>query len=621
MAALWPSGLINALSPVTAKLGAASGSGEQKKRTLPARAGKGLSPPPANDAFMSKLDVAGNAGDDGALEAWKTTAFTTPVRDRAVSRISDGVSPPGAPSAFTTGRKHSRVEQAREILENTAARARSAAAALTNALKMPLSLSPAGKAKAQAERSAAPPTPQPEAAAQPEAAEEQVEAPAEPTAPAPPEAPAQPVQRPQTRQQTQAAAKQQQQQQQQQRKPVGAAATAAKRKAAPKAGTAAAATAQQQQQQQQAKKKGAGTAAAVKPSRQHAQDQDRPKNAQTQAELLAVLEGTGKANEKAAAAAAEKAPPKKAGGKRSGTSDALVRHGYATQGPIAAGAFSTIVRAKALGTGLEVAVKSFDNAKCKKDYQHLYLREGELGALRAAKQWAAPSRWVANLIEEHVGPTHTYAILEYCSGGSLMRHLQKLQTKGRRGDPLAMPEAQVARLGAQVNAALRHLHRLDVAHRDLKPGNVLFYGPLENHLKLCDFGFAKRCRGQRLHTICGTPIYMAPELTQGETKKGYAGHPVDMWALGAMIYEMLHNRIAFNGVSEQQLYQRIRSGTHTAFRKDLSKEAKGVIKSLLAVDPTKRATAKATEGAKFFAGVDSLDDGDRGNEATAPHVV
>ena len=217
MAALWPSGLINALSPVTAKLGAASGSGEQKKRTLPARAGKGLSPPPANDAFMSKLDAAGDAGDDGALEAWKTTAFTTPVRDRAVSRISDGVSPPGAPSAFTTGRKHSRVEQAREILENTAARARSAAAALTNALKMPLSLSPAGKAKAQAERSAAPPTPQPEAAAQPEAAEEQVEAPAEPTAPPPPEAPAQPVQRPQTRQQTQAAAKQQQQQQQ--RKP------------------------------------------------------------------------------------------------------------------------------------------------------------------------------------------------------------------------------------------------------------------------------------------------------------------------------------------------------------------------------------------------------------------
>ena len=97
------------------------------------------------------------------------------------------------------------------------------------------------------------------------------------------------------------------------------------------------------------------------------------------------------------------------------------------------GTFSTIVRAKAVSSGLEVAVKSFDNAKCKKDYQHLYLREGELHALRAVKR-EAPCRWIANLIEEHVGPNHTYAILEYCAGGSLQRHLQKLQAKGTPAD-------------------------------------------------------------------------------------------------------------------------------------------------------------------------------------------
>jgi serine/threonine protein kinase len=217
-----------------------------------------------------------------------------------------------------------------------------------------------------------------------------------------------------------------------------------------------------------------------------------------------------------------------------------------------------------------------------------------------------PCRWIANLVEEHVGPNHTYAILEYCNGGSLMRHLQKMQAKGQRGNPLSMSEPDVAHLGAQVNAALLHLHRLDVAHRDLKPGNVLFYGNDGNHLKLCDFGFAKRCRGQRLHTICGTPIYMAPELTQ-ESKKGYVGQPVDMWAFGALLYEMLHNRIAFTGVSEQQLYQRIRGGNHGAMRKDLSKEVKALIKGLLSPDPASRWSAEKTAAHPFFARVDSLD--------------
>ena len=216
-----------------------------------------------------------------------------------------------------------------------------------------------------------------------------------------------------------------------------------------------------------AKQQKAGTKKGAKAPAKGEAGKAAPKkasSAQTQSQLEAVLCGS---SADAKAAAAHDAKPG-AAGKRGGAADPLLRHGYATQGPIAAGAFSTIVRAKRISSGLEVAVKSFDNAKCKKDYQHLYLREGELNALRAAKR-DQPSRWIANLVEEHIGPNHTYAILEYCAGGSLQRHLQKLQAKGTRGDPLTMAEPEVRRLGAQVNAALRHLHRLDVAHRDLKP--------------------------------------------------------------------------------------------------------------------------------------------------------
>ena len=227
-----------------------------------------------------------------------------------------------------------------------------------------------------------------------------------------------------------------------------------------------------------------------------------PKNAQTQAELDAALRG----GTSGVAAAGGKGVRKQA--PRGARADPLVRHGYETQGPIAVGAFSTIVRARALLSGLEVAVKSFDNAKCKKEYQHLYLREGELGTLRAAKGGpGGASRWVANLIEEHVGPTHTYAILEYCAGGSLQRHLQKLQAKGTRGEPLTMGGETVQRLGAQVNAALAHLHGLDIAHRDLKPGNVIFFGNGTNHLKLCDL--CARRRSTRARELPNRPALSA----------------------------------------------------------------------------------------------------------------
>ena len=92
---------------------------------------------------------------------------------------------------------------------------------------------------------------------------------------------------------------------------------------------------------------------------------------------------------------------------------------------------------------------------------------------------------------------------------------------------------------------------------------------------------------------------MAPELTQ-ESKKGYMGPPVDMWAFGCLIFEMLHNRVAFNAVSEQQLHMRIRSATHAAFRKEVSKDAKALIKGLLQPDPKDRLTSTTAADLPFF---------------------
>ena len=83
-----------------------------------------------------------------------------------------------------------------------------------------------------------------------------------------------------------------------------------------------------------------------------------------------------------------------------------------------------------------------------------------------------------------------------------------------------------------IHPALTHINlppsltsRPQVAHRDIKPANILFNDPKCEHAKLCDFGFAIVCADRRCRTMCGTPCYMAPELTWSESP-GYVGYPV-----------------------------------------------------------------------------------------------
>jgi hypothetical protein len=95
---------------------------------------------------------------------------------------------------------------------------------------------------------------------------------------------------------------------------------------------------------------------ATRPAKRGRAPDAKPKNGQTQAELDAALRGDTAGGSDAEPVAARTRAAKK-GAKRGAVADPLLRHGYATQGPIAAGAFSTIVRAKSVRSGQEVAVK------------------------------------------------------------------------------------------------------------------------------------------------------------------------------------------------------------------------------------------------------------------------
>ena len=239
---------------------------------------------------------------------------------------------------------------------------------------------------------------------------------------------------------------------------------------------------------------------------------------------------------------------------------------------------------------------------------------------------------IAMLVAEHEDATFTYAVLELCEGGTLKRYLEAVRRAMPTcpSGPAGLPASVAARLTGQLAGALAHLHEHEIAHRDLKPANVILVGEGKDKLscvKLCDFGFAVRCVDDRLHEMVGTPAYLAPELLTEPLS--YLGRPVDLWALGAVVYELIHGHFAFSGASMPELQARIRSCSHQPLDAKLSRGARGVIIGLLVRDPSKRLSACDVLAKAWVANAHSESDADgvrqveherfeRGEPARAP---
>ena len=125
-----------------------------------------------------------------------------------------------------------------------------------------------------------------------------------------------------------------------------------------------------------------------------------------------------------------------------------------------------------------------------------------------------------------------------------------------------------------------YLHSLNIIYRDLKPENILI--DKEGYLKLTDFGFAKYCE-TRTYTLCGTPEYLAPEVL---LNKGH-GKPVDWWALGVLMYEMMAGQPPFEADNEDDLFESILHDD-VLYPVWLSKEAVSILKGFMQKNVGKR---------------------------------
>ncbi|XP_062826151.1 MAP kinase-activated protein kinase 3 isoform X2 [Anolis carolinensis] len=188
----------------------------------------------------------------------------------------------------------------------------------------------------------------------------------------------------------------------------------------------------------------------------------------------------------------------------------------------------------------------------------------------------------------HHGKRCLLIIMECMEGGELFSRIQE------RGDQ-AFTEKEASEIMRDIGTAIQYLHGMNIAHRDVKPENLLYTSKEKDAvLKLTDFGFAKETTIQNaLQTPCYTPYYVAPEVLGPEKYD----KSCDMWSLGVIMYILLCGFPPFYSNTGQAISpgmkRRIRMGQYgfpNPEWSEVSDEAKQLIRQLLKTDPTERMT-------------------------------
>ena len=219
------------------------------------------------------------------------------------------------------------------------------------------------------------------------------------------------------------------------------------------------------------------------------------------------------------------------GSPRSAPLDVVIP-GYEILGELGRGGMGVVYKARHTKLGRLVALKMILAGG--------HAGESELARFRTEAEAIArlqhPNIIQIHEIGEHEGKP--FFSLEYCSGGSLSQKIN--------GTPLQPREA--AQIMETLARAMHAAHTQGIIHRDLKPANVLLLK--DGTPKITDFGLAKKLDdvGQtQSGAIMGTPSYMPPEQAAGKTKE--LGPAADIYALGAMLYELLTGRPPFKAAT------------------------------------------------------------------------
>ncbi|TYH66534.1 hypothetical protein ES332_D06G129800v1 [Gossypium tomentosum] len=236
------------------------------------------------------------------------------------------------------------------------------------------------------------------------------------------------------------------------------------------------------------------------------------------------------------------------------------------------GTFAKVYHCKDLTTGENVAIKVVSKDQVKKQGMMEQIKR-EISVLRLVRH---PN--IVELKEVMATKTKIFFVMEHVRGGELFAKVYK----GKLKENVARKYFQ------QLISAVDFCHSRGVSHRDLKPENLLLD---ENEdLKVSDFGLSALPEQVRndglLHTQCGTPAYVAPEVLK---KRGYDGPKADIWSCGVILYVLLAGFLPFQEENVMNMYRKVFKAEFQ-FPPWFSTESKRLISKHLVADPEQRIT-------------------------------
>ncbi|TCD65717.1 Serine/threonine-protein kinase [Steccherinum ochraceum] len=246
---------------------------------------------------------------------------------------------------------------------------------------------------------------------------------------------------------------------------------------------------------------------------------------------------------------------------------------YVIVSDLGKGSFATVYRGYHEQTHNEVAIKTVNRSGLtQKLFENL---QGEIEILKALSH-----RHITKLLDIVHGERNVYLIIEFCAGGDLSNYIKKrgrvegleyIPSPGAAPTYYPQPpsgglnEIVVRSFLRQLARALKFLRHRNLIHRDIKPQNLLLTpAPPEElargHplgvpiLKVADFGFARSLpQAMMAETLCGSPLYMAPEILRYEKYDAKA----DLWSVGAVLYEMAVGKPPFRAQNHIELIKKI----------------------------------------------------------------